>query len=399
MPMDSRLNLLSNTNLFCLQLLLAVGTKLEHVITQLAHEVAEKHSAIEGDLVVNPSDEHFWFGRPKVILYLIHFILFQNAFEIAFFFWILVSVMELYKPQSRKEIKELKLSASYDEWYLLLFLWKTTYGFNSCIMDHVPFILTRLIIGYFILFLAFCLSIPFWTSKCHKVWLIFTLQGHRSNPLQLQYLAYICNCHTGVSILAMTTALFIHHQLSYWQQKNWDTFVFFLLFSMQRWAPFSRRRSSTSMCSRALLVGRRRPRRGKGWRRATAPWLELDQQMGHHSHLPFYKWWGEPPLARKAAAMAVTCALISSGPEAVCVCDLLTVEKCSVAVHPETAISCAVSYVLFVLLYYCTLADSSLHGNSQEESCMILLLVASRRWRYSVIGCLLPLIDTHVVEF
>lgn len=97
--------------------------------------------------------------------------------------------------------------------------------------------------------------------------------------------------------------------------------------------------------------------------------------------------------------MAVTCALISSGPEAVCVCDLLTVEKCSVAVHPETAISCAVSYVLFVLLYYCTLADSSLHGNSQEDSCMILLLVASRRWRYSVIGCLLPLIDTHVVEF
>ncbi|KAL6616512.1 hypothetical protein ACP70R_038782 [Stipagrostis hirtigluma subsp. patula] len=72
-----------------LLLLLAVGTKLEHVITQLAHEVAEKHSAIEGDLVVNPSDEHFWFGRPRIVLYLIHFILFQNAFEIAFFFWIL----------------------------------------------------------------------------------------------------------------------------------------------------------------------------------------------------------------------------------------------------------------------------------------------------------------------
>lgn len=95
-----------------LLLLLAVGTKLEHVITQLAIEVAEKHSAIEGDLVVNPSDEHFWFGRPKIVLYLIHFILFQNAFEIAFFFWIL-----------------------------------TTYGFNSCIMDHVPFIVPRLVVG------------------------------------------------------------------------------------------------------------------------------------------------------------------------------------------------------------------------------------------------------------
>nr|XP_045091017.1 MLO-like protein 15 isoform X3 [Aegilops tauschii subsp. strangulata] len=74
-------------------LLLAVGTKLEHVIAQLAHDVAEKHSAIEGDLVVNPSDEHFWCGKPRVILYLIHFILFQNAFEIALFFWILVSVL------------------------------------------------------------------------------------------------------------------------------------------------------------------------------------------------------------------------------------------------------------------------------------------------------------------
>ncbi|XP_044358914.1 MLO-like protein 1 isoform X2 [Triticum aestivum] len=94
-------------------LLLAVGTKLEHVIAQLAHDVAEKHSAIEGDLVVNPSDEHFWCGKPRVILYLIHFILFQNAFEIALFFWIL-----------------------------------TTYGFNSCIMDHVPFIVPRLVIGW-----------------------------------------------------------------------------------------------------------------------------------------------------------------------------------------------------------------------------------------------------------
>ncbi|KAI9157624.1 hypothetical protein LWI28_025451 [Acer negundo] len=69
-------------------LLLAVGTKLEHVITQLAHEVAETHVAIEGDLVVKPSDDHFWFKRPRLILLLIHIILFQNSFELAVFFWI-----------------------------------------------------------------------------------------------------------------------------------------------------------------------------------------------------------------------------------------------------------------------------------------------------------------------
>ncbi|KAJ4757931.1 MLO-like protein [Rhynchospora pubera] len=106
-------------------LLLAVGTKLEHVITQLAHEVAEKHSAIEGDLVVKPSDEHFWFNRPRIVLYLIHFILFQNAFEIAFFFWIL-----------------------------------TTYGFDSCIMGQVGFIIPRLVIGAIIQILCSYSTLP-----------------------------------------------------------------------------------------------------------------------------------------------------------------------------------------------------------------------------------------------
>lgn len=74
------------------QLLLVVGAKLEHIITELAHEVAEKHSVVEGNLIVTPSDDLFWFHRPKIVLVLIHFILFQNAFEIAYFFWILVSV-------------------------------------------------------------------------------------------------------------------------------------------------------------------------------------------------------------------------------------------------------------------------------------------------------------------
>ncbi|CAM8886842.1 unnamed protein product [Rhodiola kirilowii] len=106
-------------------LLLAVGTKLEHVISQLAHEVAEKHIAIEGDLVVQPSDDHFWFRRPRIVLYLIHFILFQNAFEIAFFFWIWV-----------------------------------TYGFTSCIMGQIRYIVPRLIIGVIIQVLCSYSTLP-----------------------------------------------------------------------------------------------------------------------------------------------------------------------------------------------------------------------------------------------
>lgn len=96
-------------------LLLAVGAKLEHIIAQLAQEVAEKHTAVCGDIVVRPSDDHFWFHQPKLVLYLIHFILFQNAFEIAFFFWIL-----------------------------------TTYGFDSCIMGKISYIIPRLVIGVII---------------------------------------------------------------------------------------------------------------------------------------------------------------------------------------------------------------------------------------------------------
>ncbi|CAL9128120.1 unnamed protein product [Musa textilis] len=106
-------------------LLLAVGTKLEHIITQLAHEVAEKHSAIQGDLVVKPSDDHFWFRRPRIVLNLIHFILFQNAFEFAFFFWIL-----------------------------------TTFGFDSCIMDQIGFIIPRLVIGVVIQLLCSYSTLP-----------------------------------------------------------------------------------------------------------------------------------------------------------------------------------------------------------------------------------------------
>lgn len=75
----------------CSQLLFAVGTKLELVLTQLACEVAERHESVEGDLLIKPTNEHFWFNRPQLTLFLIHFILFLNAFEISYFFWIWVS--------------------------------------------------------------------------------------------------------------------------------------------------------------------------------------------------------------------------------------------------------------------------------------------------------------------
>ncbi|KAH6772614.1 Enhancer of polycomb-like transcription factor protein [Perilla frutescens var. frutescens] len=103
-----------------LTLLLIVGAKLEHIITELATEAAK---TAEG--TVRPSDELFWFGSPDLVLYLLHFILFQNSFEIAFFLWI----------------------------------W-TTYGFNSCIMEGLDFIIPRLVIGVIVQVLCSYSTLP-----------------------------------------------------------------------------------------------------------------------------------------------------------------------------------------------------------------------------------------------
>ncbi|XP_078427439.1 MLO-like protein 14 [Wolffia australiana] len=61
-----------------------VGTKLQHIIATLALESAERTS---GSKILNPRDELFWFNKPELLLVLIHFILFQNSFEIASFIW------------------------------------------------------------------------------------------------------------------------------------------------------------------------------------------------------------------------------------------------------------------------------------------------------------------------
>ncbi|MQM10835.1 hypothetical protein Taro_043732, partial [Colocasia esculenta] len=79
-----------------LVLLLAVGAKLENIITRLAQDAATQIKDDAGLVGVKPSDEHFWFHRPSIVLYLIHFILFQNSFEIAFFFWIFVSKVKAF---------------------------------------------------------------------------------------------------------------------------------------------------------------------------------------------------------------------------------------------------------------------------------------------------------------
>ncbi|KAL5700325.1 hypothetical protein ACHQM5_025783 [Ranunculus cassubicifolius] len=67
-------------------LVLVVGTKLQHIIATLAWETAGITGFFTGARL-QPRDELFWFNKPQLVLSLLHFVLFQNSFELATFFW------------------------------------------------------------------------------------------------------------------------------------------------------------------------------------------------------------------------------------------------------------------------------------------------------------------------
>ncbi|XP_011087591.1 MLO-like protein 4 [Sesamum indicum] len=92
-------------------LILLVGTKLHRIVVKLAVEVVDS-SHWTGFEQFNLRDELFWFGNPRLLLRLIQFILFQNAFEMATYIW------------SMWEIKD-----------------------SSCFIGDRTFLITRLIFG------------------------------------------------------------------------------------------------------------------------------------------------------------------------------------------------------------------------------------------------------------
>ncbi|KAI4985125.1 MLO-like protein 9 [Hordeum vulgare subsp. vulgare] len=72
-----------------LVIILLVGTKLQGIICRMAIDITERHAVIQGIPLVQVSDSYFWFSRPTFVLFLIHFTLFQNGFQIIYFLWIL----------------------------------------------------------------------------------------------------------------------------------------------------------------------------------------------------------------------------------------------------------------------------------------------------------------------
>ncbi|KAG8660027.1 hypothetical protein MANES_02G106500v8 [Manihot esculenta] len=70
-------------------LILLIGTKLHRVVVKLAVEILDAAPRM-GNHQLNLRDELFWFGKPKLLLWLIQLISFQNSFEMAAFVWSLV---------------------------------------------------------------------------------------------------------------------------------------------------------------------------------------------------------------------------------------------------------------------------------------------------------------------
>lgn len=64
-----------NSDSSYMQVILAIGTKLQHVIASLALE-HERSGPFLG-AILKPRDELFWFHKPKLLLYVIHLVLFQ----------------------------------------------------------------------------------------------------------------------------------------------------------------------------------------------------------------------------------------------------------------------------------------------------------------------------------
>ncbi|RDY02163.1 MLO protein-like 1, partial [Mucuna pruriens] len=95
-----------------LVILLLVGTKLELIIMEMAQEIQDRTTIVRGVPVVEPNNKYFWFNRPHWVIFLIHFTLFQNAFQIAYFLW---------------------------TWY--------EFKITSCFHENLPLILTRVLLG------------------------------------------------------------------------------------------------------------------------------------------------------------------------------------------------------------------------------------------------------------
>ncbi|XP_042026028.1 MLO-like protein 4 isoform X1 [Salvia splendens] len=95
-------------------LILLLGTKLHRIVVKLAVEIMESSQWTEVR-TFNLRDELFWFGNPRLLLRLIQFVSFQNAFEMTTYIW---------------SLWEIKASSCYTEDHTFLVI-RLTFGVIS----------------------------------------------------------------------------------------------------------------------------------------------------------------------------------------------------------------------------------------------------------------------------
>ncbi|KAL4302526.1 hypothetical protein GQ457_10G004660 [Hibiscus cannabinus] len=106
-------------------IILLVGTKLQVIITKMGLRIQDRGEVVKGVPVVQPGDDLFWFNRPRLLLYLINFVLFQNAFQLAFFAW----------------------------------TW-SQFGLRSCFHEHVEDVIVRISMGVIVQILCSYVTLP-----------------------------------------------------------------------------------------------------------------------------------------------------------------------------------------------------------------------------------------------
>ncbi|XP_040971460.1 MLO protein homolog 1 [Gossypium hirsutum] len=111
-----------------LTILVLVGTKLELIIMEMAEEIQERSAVVRGAPVVEPNNKYFWFNRPQWILFLIHYTLFQNAFQMAYFLWVVFK-----------------------------------YSLGSCIHEKPYFVVGRVVLGLFLQILCSYITFPLYS--------------------------------------------------------------------------------------------------------------------------------------------------------------------------------------------------------------------------------------------
>ncbi|CAN1781666.1 MLO protein homolog 1 [Linum perenne] len=117
-----------STFYYLVQILLVVGTKLELVIMDMAQQIQERSTVVRGAPIVEPDNRYFWFNRPHWILLLIHYTLFQNAFQMSYVLW---------------------------NWY--------EFKFNNCFRENTAAILVRMSLAVILQFICSYITFPLYS--------------------------------------------------------------------------------------------------------------------------------------------------------------------------------------------------------------------------------------------